>query len=1171
MNRKERRSFKRKGSDKNLDTERYIFKNMFFSDSNNLDKIMKWISSDVSISNLFDKYVIHKSLADFNKINYTVNKDQDADLSFYMAYSIINVYIDYIIKYIKLKSQYEKNFFGMNYKGCLITLQQIEKELGYSIWGFSQKFKILELICGLSENKKNLSEFSGKCKNNVFITTLLQFLSNKAEQNISYSNYTTSIKKYFRSIDDPYLTSYFNFKLNPEYVTDIKRDNIPLFFQLDMRNSIIDLYEDFIKLIQYSSEEIFNSFDSIYLYEATQDSRILNVSVYYNKYREESLYSHFEENKFFLMINDLYTVGDYEKCKIALEFYINYYPDNFQAKILLAKVCIHLNIEPNNEKIVYDIYNIYNYNSNYDQCIKTLYQYILYYSDTKWESKILYFINHAGKNKSDFLQTLSFLNDDILTPGFSIILKGSNKNRFLAYIKEYTLQTTNLYSQDFMNPNVLANSKEIDKMRGYFYLIKSYIYKESFDEALFFLNEVTSIEEVICNYYQEKVYRYTLLCFEKRKKINEFVDLTVFIFISNKFYLERVPLKSVSNEVLKTKDLKIKRNALTSIFIYISGDIKQIRKAFSNFIDSNNIENVDDLLKYDFNNKDIEEFFLINICTIDIMKRDYKFGLNIEEVYNSRLKILKQVISIRNDNKKYMDEMMEITSKMKIKEQTKQINNSRIFVDIEGIRKENSLFLKEDFDKYIFLKEYDSELTGIDLNDEKYLDKFKQIYDETTNRSQQDVNYKQNLILLKSILARITEEFLFNSKYGLDTFLSARIRHGYCKDQLTKAFKTAHLLSKKTEDKIDEYLVNEYWDMELEEYPNQVKNLVKKELSCFTNKIEEKVHEIKDKWIRIKVNENDVGLFDYTQFVEVNSIIIDRENRISDFNLFYNSVFTYLWSWTDEYLTIIRKKIKEELYDYFVESLNNLEKSIDSDEHHCTRLSSKFKNQITLCKTEIAKLVEEFSGVFFKNDIEYNDFKISDVIFTCEQLFQQLYPSFDQIGFTKDIRYECMFKGKYFPYFIDVFNILISNCIQHSAIDKFCDLKICIIISEIGCNEQKEIIKSFQENKLNVKDSHTILKLSIENNLSRTIDYERLKIEVDSVFNKFNNKDIAAFKEYTQSEGGTGFLKLTSILKYNMNTTHLIAYNIDKGNASFKISIYMVIKKGDNENENIIC
>ena len=1168
MNRKKRRRLEKQASSKTSDVNKYIYHELIFGGYENINKIVTWFENKPYIKEQFDKTIKHVQMKDFDRIKYTINNKQKIDNSFYMVYMLLKEYNSYIAEFVKLKNKYEIQYLSKNYAECLKILNDLEKKCGYSIWGISQKFKVIELKSGLSENKKMLSTLSSSCKKNIFVLTTIQFLSNRAEINISYSNYTTTIKKYFDSIGDEQLASYFYFKLIPDYINSINKQNIPIVFQIDMKNSIIDLYEDFIKLAQFINEDEISNYNLIELYTLINDQRLMNLSVYFNQYDEIQFETHLKKNEFFLMIIDFYTKGKYMECKKALEFYIDFFPENFQAKMLLAKVYIHLNLEPTSSDEILDLYNLYNFNEYYDESRLKLYKYLLTYSDTRWESKILYLIDRIENMNSKILKRYSFLNDEILTPGFSTILECLERNNFFEEMNKYAKGTTCLYDKKLFLKDYIDVKDNIEKNRFYIYQIKHFISKDLFDDTLFLLDK--GYFNIDNNYYLEKINRYKLTCYEKKEQFNDYIELTVSTYMSNKNILERIPLNSISKKIVNTRDVNIKKNILTPVFAFISKNKMNIRKSFSNFIDYNQIENVDDLLAYNFETSAIKEFFLYNICTIDIMKRDYKFGDNVVEVYNSRLKILRE-IAHDNKNKLYLDEMMEISSKMKIKEHTNQINNNRIYVNVGGIKRENSLFLKEDFDKYIILRENDSELTGIDLNDEEYIKKFKQIYDETSIKSQQDANYKQNLLLLKSILERITDEFLFNSKYGLDTFLSARIRHGYCKDQLSKVFKAQNLLSKKNENSSDEYMVNEYWDDILNSYPEDVNKNIKKLLSEFTNRIELKIKEVKDEWIRIKTKSQDKGLFDYIKFVDVTSVIIDSENIVQDFDIFYDIVISHLWTWTDERLKEIRKIIKHELLEYFIESLSVLEGSIDvySNEYH--NLTSNLKNKITICKTDIAKLVTEFSNIFYKNDVEYNKFTINDAVVTCEQLFLELYPSFKKIHFVKRINCNYYFKGKYFPFFIDVFNILISNCVQHSEIDDFNNLFIDMLICEANIDEKNEVIESFKKININVDNSYTILKISIENNLNESINFNKIEESFQAVYNKIKNKETISFKKYTQTEGGTGLMKLSSILKDNMNAMHVIAYNIDRTNKKFLLEVNIVIRKGDNDSENIIC
>lgn len=100
----------------------------------------------------------------------------------------------------------------------------------------------------------------------------------------------------------------------------------------------------------------------------------------------------------------------------------------------------------------------------------------------------------------------------------------------------------------------------------------------------------------------------------------------------------------------------------------------------------------------------------------------------------------------------------------------------------------------------------------------------------------------QETLVLRSILEQILEECLFSTQYGLETYLSSRIRHGYCRGQLTSFLRELHLVSLRDKED-DSYHVNPFWDAEFKGDKGvliQVKNV----LSDFTALIEKKIDEI---------------------------------------------------------------------------------------------------------------------------------------------------------------------------------------------------------------------------------------------------------------------------------------------------------------------------------------
>ena len=409
--------------------------------------------------------------------------------------------------------------------------------------------------------------------------------------------------------------------------------------------------------------------------------------------------------------------------------------------------------------------------------------------------------------------------------------------------------------------------------------------------------------------------------------------------------------------------------------------------------------------------------------------------------------------------------------------------------------------------------------------------------------------YSQKMVVLKGIITTITEEFLFNEKYGLNTFLSSRIRHGYCKNQLTTIFQDFNLLSKKSRNNSDEYLINEYWDRELPE--NSIGSTkIKDSLSLFTLNIERKVDEIKKDWLNIRYKEDNNALLDYTLAVD-QLLVIDKDNII-DFNTFYNQVINFLWEYTLTHFRVLKKKIQEDLLNYFKDELNNLSNAITSIKEEDVKFAVKtILSNINLCKSQIGGKILEFSNVFEKKDVTYVDFTMSDLVDTCLEIITKLNGEVANVNLNKNIFDLNRYNGENFPYFVDILNIMINNALEHSGISNYSELSLDIDIKKIeDMTILCELKKEFEKKRIKVQKLD-FLEMSVSNTLGQNIDIEKLEEKISTIFK--NTQNYEAVKKYSQSEGGTGLYKLYKTIQYNINTPYTIMYNIEKN--KFCISI----------------
>ncbi|MEC2076306.1 hypothetical protein [Metabacillus fastidiosus] len=80
----------------------------------------------------------------------------------------------------------------------------------------------------------------------------------------------------------------------------------------------------------------------------------------------------------------------------------------------------------------------------------------------------------------------------------------------------------------------------------------------------------------------------------------------------------------------------------------------------------------------------------------------YYFFNRYEDVEEERIKICRLLTEIDSDNQEiYNDEIKEITRTMQIREYTAAFERSKIYVDIDGIKKQSSKKIEENFNRIV--------------------------------------------------------------------------------------------------------------------------------------------------------------------------------------------------------------------------------------------------------------------------------------------------------------------------------------------------------------------------------------------------------------------------------------------------------------------------------------
>lgn len=1080
----------------------------------------------------------------------------------------LSVYYDQINQYLEYKNEYEKKLISEDFGDALEIIEAIENNICVSIWSCSQKLLLKELMFGLEENKKLLEEYFNESQKNIIVMILLDYYSNIAEDKMSYANYEDNIKKYLEGFNESPIKRYLQFKLDLE--NEYLPEDLSIILQIDSQFSIIDLYNSIIELLPEQAE-VCKFILQLRSLQNIHDFRLTNLLIEHKLLPLSIIDEYFSSNREIYLILEKYTSGNYSVAIELLNDYLKKNPNDFQMVLLRIKSSIKVKEDEKFQYEIYnDLYNFYKLSEDLSLFYSDICRYLKRFSGITWKYKLKSFLNRKLEcNKKEDDIHLSYINDIVITPNFIEYFSDIKyKCDFLNILHNYCPNTSNLFISLITLDSDKLLSSNIDSNRKNLYLSKIYNKLNKAQEAIELLMRLEENIKSTDYYDLERVYRNMYIIYQNNNQVSNLIKLTVKSYFCNNSLIRRYDLNSGLEMIKHAENTTIKKDIQYPIFVYLcnKSDYNKQRIAYSNFLDYNNISSVDELISLNnITNKEYFIFFLSKICTPYLLKRDIRLADSSTKAEEVRIEILKTLELIDTDNKKiYLDEINSINTECAIRDRLRQINQSRIFVDTEKILIKNKDIWAENYEKYISIKNFDRKLLSFDINNSNYIDILKKASKEISELRANDVNYNQEILVLKNIISRIVEELLFNENYGLETYLSSRIRHGYCKNQLTKLFYDYHLMSMTDNDKSNIFLINDYWDSR-----NNLKSPdyvgFKNFLSDFTFKIDCKVNEIKAQWIHIQLDDKKNGLFDYNGFVN-HCLVVLQEEKIKDFNAFYNQVVLLFWSWTKVLLERIHLKIETELYKYFLDSLTELESNILTLNYSIIGdVIQESTTNCNLCKSKIKIVVNEFSDVFRRQNITYCDYRMNDLLTTCLKIAQKMYPHYHSIKWKTTADSNYVFSGKTFSHFVDVISILINNAIEHCGFEDLTNLELDVSILE---NNSEEYIKPIKKYQPCADDKFMLLRVA--NNLSKKKDIDILDKIINDKFKAV--RDEVETKKYTQSEGGSGLFKLSKTMEYNIASPYYIGYDFLK--REFEIFVLFgindLLADEEEQHENII-
>lgn len=1059
-----------------------------------------------------DEYAIYKNIWGFSN-----------DFRFEIRWLIMCLAFgqDDINDFIAQREKYDNHVLLNEYEEAMSIIEDIERKYGVSYWTIEGRF-FLNSKLGIDS-----AELVSNTPANIY-GSALSFYELKNREDVTSDEYyyitrkeVSMARKYVKGCDEEiefidYCISGNAYQSEP--------DRIMLSLNIVQSCSIIDRYLFLVKICNV----LMNQPKTNYLYVIMQsyidllqdinDDHLTALRFVFDdkdgRKQGYTLKSRLNHVKSDFISGKLLQVR-----KDTVEL-LKQFPNNVEAIRLLVETNILLNdgekqFQNTNLGLLLDrLASIYVLSESRDDAMEDVSKLALTCSQSTWAPIILSDVLYRCYEKEQFEYTHHKIISNLQHLDIETLIVGMDEKESIAYITEnldiknnYIKFRKALLKKEYKQALELCNIKPI---KDYLFVKDDYTTEEKL-KYLHLKGENASIA-----IFSIKEFLATV----NIEKNSEMVfDLVANLVVDNIYASLIIPWRKII-EYIDNGPSEIRQNICTPILYYVYAYyIDKTKKddlgiICNDFFFMENIVRPSEMHIFEGKyNKKMLVYFLRNVCTTKIMDDALCIFNNTQERDQERVEICNLLTHLdAEESKEYENEIREITQKLMINKELKIIDESRIHVNVDGIRDRlvnaegaGNRFdksLKNDFQRYLFYRDEKSQQWMQFLHgEEASFDKYTQLI-TTIER------------LCVDLVLKIRDAFVSSDEYGLNGYLSLNIRHNTLDDELRSPLHKSMLYVKRDSSK-NEYIIHEHWKKLLSE---ENVNSLQKVLGDFHITTEAILSKLKRDYIQISTEtKRTKGIFDYTIYEGDIKNLSFMSKKVKTFEDFFDKVIDYLWMITEENLLNIKKIIQLEIKQDYLNAFTELKNNIGGIGNK--RVSQQLLRKINEAEIDMQNVLDRICHWFQRsNESKHSDFDLMFAFNLGLQTVVNMHPEkhfvVDELAPTESDK----ISGAYMKSFDGIFYNLFDN-IYKKATPRSSDGAIRIGYA--------------------LKNTNGKIRIYIENDYDCTGDMTEAVNRVEEARRLYETGE---FVKKADDEGGTGIPKICKIICYELNHIPVINF-----------------------------
>lgn len=925
---------------------------------------------------------------------------------------------------------------------CLELLNIADRLFGRSLWGIKNRLAILQRFDGFDAQKKLLGEIQGEAKNSGILQFLAYYISVRNEAAFSPGPFEKIYRKQIVEVGPP-LESYLVWHVLEQPPT--QTEEAATILSNEFVGSAIDYYETLVALAAHWFRTNLRAFEHYfrepleYLASRVADDR-LRAIVYFSHKAEIPIVK--LEPVHLTPYNSFFR-GCYDAALREAKAALLETPDSFEMIELAARSADCLGSgnwfdamvgdHPFNLEIAHRMCAVLRKSEESQENHIQLQKLALNFSNLDWASSLRGFcereMSSQPQQEAAHITLSRVLPPLRLNPLYLPVLTRHQQAFKAACETTYGNQLTTLYAIALEAGDVGLLSSDLSKShinlaRAEFFLSTGR-YNDATIEA--------SVAEPL-SYFQQKHIKIRAHALLRSDRIHECIQWSATVYVRDKQLHSILPITDLVELLIQGRISGLSQEISIPILFdiyarYVSSGKEHRRQyAVEDFLESWSVTRPSELrpLIDRFDRANII-YFLKVLCVPHILDSSITYSSS-SDLQSERISVCKMLTELDELNKdEYQAEITAITLEQALRRGRRHIEQTKIYVDINGIKENASRDVREGFHRY-------QAFQGSQYSSRQFLAELRQAIEKIHLGDREAFLLKlpkdEKSDILASIVAELRDKFVLSAEYGLNGYLSVRIRHGTFAGELRSSLEKAHILTQR-ERNSTEYQLNNYWPDRLGMAKTPAGYDIGRKLAAFSKQFDGIIDTIIKDWIQVRTRDENVGEFDFRINDNVRALAADITNDTT-FEQFLALVLDgYLWLVLDRNLANIRKRLSEEAKDKIESSLLYLQaevRKIDEDEDSASELDSAIVNARIDTIRALSRVTEWFNLPVKRLDEPFQiTMAVNIAVETVKRFYNQAFPV--PVVEAQDIE----MNGILLPGIVDIFVILFDNIAKHAC------------------------------------------------------------------------------------------------------------------------------------------